>query len=255
MSSLLSVVGESMSTKPKKDCVVALRLTDGQRADLAAAAECAGQKLAAYLRTLVISRSPAVREPSSTTKRLTLTFEKIGNDLNRTAHLVNSAHYRGVVNEFKFKQWANNLAASSALALSVQSSLGSDPNQDTDVERLIHSSELATSTELKTTPVSFRLYFDEHAVFLPLIQTAGVSASVFFRELVFTEAPVFISSPETKRRLIFIANKSSNNLTQLTYRADTAFMRGIISQELRDKWLHLLVSIESFFSIGITHAD
>lgn len=242
-----------MSQKPKKDCVIALRVTQPQRIFLSTNAQAADQKLAAHLRALVISRSPVVREPSQSTKRLLLIYEKIGKDLNRIAHLVNSAFYRGVISELKFKQWTNSLAAVAALAKSVQMAFNVKPfGADPDSNK---SCDTKTADKPKTQPLSFRLFTDEYAVFFPLIKRAGVSPSYFFRELIFNESPVFITSPDIKKRLMFLANKSSNNLTQLSYRVQTALQRGVVVPELSTKWLELLMSIESFLTLGIAHGD
>lgn len=242
-----------MSQKPKKDCVIALRVTQTQRIFLSTNAQAADQKLAAHLRALVISRSPVVREPSQSTKRLLLIYEKAGKDLNRIAHLINSAFYRGVISELKFKQWTNSVAAVAALATSVQMTMsippfGADPDS-------LDVPESSTADKQKTEPISFRLYTDEYAMFFPLITRAGVSPSHFFRELIFNDSPVFITSPDIRKRLIFVANKSSNNLTQLSYRVQTALQRGVVTPALSAKWLDMLLSIESFLALGIAHGD
>jgi hypothetical protein len=83
--------------------------------------------------------------------------------------------------------------------------------------------------------IRFRLTQDELAQFDQLIKRAGCSASVFFRELILNNAPVFKEFTGFKKRIVFIVNKAGNNITQLAYIASAAFDRAIISVEVRDK--------------------
>lgn len=238
-----------MAKQTRKSCVVGVRVTAAQHAQLTEDASRNQRKLSAHLRALVISRTPIFQEPTVDTTRLLRVYEKIGQDMNRVAHQVNAGFLRGVLSEVKFKGWINSLVSVSALAASVEIALslpkGSAPKAEPS----------AQETGLKTQPINFRLFADELEPFGPLIAKSGGTSSVFFRELIFNPSPLFITAPVNKRRLIFIGNKTSNNITQLSYRIETALRRGIVREDLYVKWLNLLASIEAFMIAGIAYGD
>lgn len=237
-----------MAKQTRKSCVVGVRVTAAQHAQLTEDASRNQRKLSAHLRAVVLSRTPVFREPTVDTTRLLQVYEKIGQDMNRVAHQVNLGFWHGVLSEKKFKGWINSLASVSALAASVEIALslpkGSAPPATEGVPEA-----------LKTQPINFRLFADELEPFGPLIAKSGGSASVFFRELIFNASPLFITAPVNKRRLIFIGNKTSNNITQLSYRIEAAFHRGIVREGLYEKWLYLLAIIETFMIAGIAYGD
>ncbi|PHX27857.1 molybdopterin-guanine dinucleotide biosynthesis protein MobC [Pseudomonas amygdali] len=126
--------------------------------------------------------------------------------------------------------------------------------------------------------VSFRLTEEQYAPFEKIMQQSGTKSSVFFRELLLNKTPVFKAASGTKssvffrelllnktpvfkaasvdqERLVFIFNKSSNNLNQLAKRVHQAHHRGIVSEGVYLKISNTLMSIRDLLLSGVDRAD
>ncbi|RMU94759.1 plasmid mobilization protein, partial [Pseudomonas amygdali] len=103
--------------------------------------------------------------------------------------------------------------------------------------------------------VSFRLTEEQYAPFEKIMQQSGTKSSVFFRELLLNKTPVFKAASVDQERLVFIFNKSSNNLNQLAKRVHQAHHRGIVSEELFLKISNTLMSIRDLLLAGVDRAD
>lgn len=241
-----------MAEKVNKSCPVSCRFTDEQYAPFAEAIVQSGLKPARYFRDLVLSRSPTFEESEFDKNRMLHAFEKAGQALNRVAYLANSAPYKGTLYQTKYLHWLSRLTSIQLLLHTVLPT--TDPPTNA---RATHNGNRGSPREAgnKVNIIRFRLTPDELAQFDHLIKRTGCSASAFFRELILKDSPVFKEFTGFKKRIVFIVNKAGNNITQLAYIASAAFDRAIIAAIVRDKWLSVLVAIESLLLAGIEYAD
>lgn len=108
----------------------------------------------------------------------------------------------------------------------------------------------------KTRVFSFRVPEDEYAEYENKLLSAGLDASKFFREAFRNFNVTFEAPSKDYERLLFLYNKSSNNLNQLAYRVNSTHRKsGIISQSLYIKWLNELVQIRELLQAGVNHVD
>lgn len=103
--------------------------------------------------------------------------------------------------------------------------------------------------------VSVRLTEEQYAPHEEIMNRTGTKASAYFRELLTNRHPVFKEASVTDERLVFIYNKSSNNLNQVAKRVHQAHHRGIISQGLFLKLSNTLISIRDLLLAGVDRAD
>lgn len=231
-----------------KSIVVPFRLTSDQRGQFDEAIHLSGLKPSAFFRALALSK-PLVFEDSHTDiKRLSAIYEKAGDTLNKLAYQVNATFYRGVLSQSQFVHWLNKLVSVSSLLLSAipTGSGGSSKAVSVDV---------TGDSALKTEMVSFRLTVSQAAPLSVIADKAQITLPIVCRELVLNQNPIFKRSAIYKKRLLFVFNKSNNNISQLVERSHALYKKKIISHQLYVKWLDLLISIESSFQIGIDHAD
>ncbi len=97
-----------------------------------------------------------------------------------------------------------------------------------------------------TKPVSFRLAESERLAYLAKCEAAGLSPSDFFRECVLTNKTQIVAKSKSKatadrRQLLFLVNKTSNNLNQLAHRANSDHLAGKLSET---KYEAILDSLE-----------
>lgn len=110
----------------------------------------------------------------------------------------------------------------------------------------------------KTRVVSFRLREEDIAPYEQKLLSSGVKQSDFLREILFNSNAVFEAPTKSKDndRLLFLYNKSSNNLNQLAYRFNSAYRKSeIISESLYIKAINELVLIRELMIAGVKNAD
>jgi hypothetical protein len=103
--------------------------------------------------------------------------------------------------------------------------------------------------------VSVRLTDEQYAPHDEIMKRTGVSASAYFRELLTNKHPVFKEASMADERLVFVFNKSSNNLNQVAKRVHQAHHRGIISQVLFMKLCNTLNAIRDLLLARVDRAD
>ncbi|WP_440057883.1 plasmid mobilization protein [Pseudomonas fragariae (ex Marin et al. 2024)] len=103
--------------------------------------------------------------------------------------------------------------------------------------------------------VAFRLTDEELAAFKEQIEKSGTKPAQFWRELVLSKEPVFVESSKDHERLLFIANKAGNNLNQIAHKLNSAYRRGVVSEQLYLKTLNSLVSVRNLLLVGVNHVD
>ena len=96
-------------------------------------------------------------------------------------------------------------------------------------------------------PIAFRVSKDEYAEFQDKCQRAGMSASEFFRDYILTNKPVVeartgVYNKAELRRLLFLVNKTSNNINQLAHRANSDHLAGKLTE---NNYINILKNLES----------
>jgi len=84
-----------------------------------------------------------------------------------------------------------------------------------------------------TKPVAFRLSDADHAAYVAKVKAAGMRPSEFFRECVLQNRTRIVARTqpsEDQKRLLYLVNKTSNNVNQLAHRAHKDFQAGVISE-------------------------
>lgn len=110
----------------------------------------------------------------------------------------------------------------------------------------------------KTRVVSFRLREEDIAPYEEKLLISGVKQSDFLREILFNSNAVFEAPAKSKDydRLLFLYNKSSNNLNQLAHRINSAHRKsGLISESLYIKAVNELVLIRELLNAGVNYVD
>ncbi|MBU4630939.1 molybdopterin-guanine dinucleotide biosynthesis protein MobC (plasmid) [Pseudomonas sp. BF61] len=110
----------------------------------------------------------------------------------------------------------------------------------------------------KTCVFHFRTNEEDGAEIKKKLKAAKMSVSEFLRD-VFLNSKVIFNVKEAKpfdyHKLLFVYNKSSNNINQLAHRINHAHRVGIINEELYRKLINPLVNIESLLRAGLDNAN
>jgi hypothetical protein len=110
----------------------------------------------------------------------------------------------------------------------------------------------------ETMPVSFRLAKSERLAYLAKCKAAGLSPSDFFRECVLTNKTQIVARPKAsadRQRMLFLVNKTSNNLNQLAYRANSDHLAGKLSEAKYEALLDNLELIARYMKATLGHVD
>ncbi|MBZ2436538.1 plasmid mobilization relaxosome protein MobC [Xanthomonas perforans] len=109
-----------------------------------------------------------------------------------------------------------------------------------------------------TRPVSFRLTDADHAAYLAKVEASGLKPSEFFRECVLqnrTQVIARVPTSTDKRRLLYLFNKTSNNINQLAHAANAAELSGKATGETYSGILAELQAIADAMREAVEHAD
>jgi hypothetical protein len=105
---------------------------------------------------------------------------------------------------------------------------------------------------------SFRLTEADYAAYRKKFESSGLTQSEFFRQCVLTNRTQVIAvsraSPE-KQRLLYLFNKSGNNLNQLAHRANADHLEGKLSETTYLAILDQLDAIAVSMKTDIDHVD
>ncbi|MEQ0866925.1 plasmid mobilization protein [Pseudomonas aeruginosa] len=107
----------------------------------------------------------------------------------------------------------------------------------------------------RTVPVSFRITEDEFTPIKRQLEALGITKSEFFRQRFLEEKTTIVAPSQDKKRLLFLFNKSSNNLNQLAYKVNQAYRGGVISERLYIKLMNSLANIHGLLLAGVEDAD
>ena len=95
-------------------------------------------------------------------------------------------------------------------------------------------SSAAGLTKSGSRVVSLRLTLDDYSAYKSKFRASGQSQSEFFREHVLTNTTKVVakSKPNANlERMVFLFQKTSNNLNQLAHRANSENRAGVLSNE------------------------
>lgn len=123
---------------------------------------------------------------------------------------------------------------------------------------LVGRGDAMSESKNKTRVVSFRIAEEDIAAYEEKLKNSGVTKSKFFREILFDSNATFEAPPKSKdfERLLFLYNKSSNNLNQLAHRVNSAYRKSeVISESLYIKAVNELVLIRELLLAGVNHVD
>jgi len=112
--------------------------------------------------------------------------------------------------------------------------------------------------EKLTRPVSFRLTAADHAAYLAKVEASGLKPSEFFRECVLqnrTQVVARVPTSSDKRRLLYLFNKTGNNMNQLAHAANAAELAGTATPATYAGILASLHALEEMMQRAIDHAD
>jgi hypothetical protein len=94
--------------------------------------------------------------------------------------------------------------------------------------------------------ISLRLSEADHVVWNEKVDASGLTASAFFREAILANQTQIIArakSSADKTRLLYLFNKTSNNMNQLAHRANVEYRAGILSESTYARILAELAEI------------
>ncbi len=104
-----------------------------------------------------------------------------------------------------------------------------------------------TKKENRNVPISFRLTESEYEPFKLILETTELTRTAFFRRVFLNNEYQFdVKERPAKEydRLLFLFNKSSNNLNQVAHKLNSAYRSGVVSEKVYLETLNNLVSIE-----------
>ncbi len=116
-------------------------------------------------------------------------------------------------------------------------------------------------------PIAFRLseadravYLEkvDRAVYLEKVAASGLSQSEFFRQAVLTNRTQVIARPKAsddRKRLLYVFNKTSNNLNQLAHRANSEHVRGKLSEATYEQMLDQLQTISRYLKATLAQVE
>jgi hypothetical protein len=109
-----------------------------------------------------------------------------------------------------------------------------------------------------TKPVSFRLTESERLAYLAKCDAAGLSPSDFFRDCVLTNRTQIVARPKPsadRQRLLYLVNKTSNNMNQLAHRANADHLAGKLTEAGYESLIDNLETIARYLKAMIPHVD
>lgn len=104
--------------------------------------------------------------------------------------------------------------------------------------------------EHKTQVITFRLTESEYEPYKKIFADSNLSRSEFFRHVFLKTKESYTfkikeNKPVEYSQLIFLSNKTSNNINQIAKRLNTDAKKGIITQRTYNLIINNLISIES----------
>lgn len=111
-----------------------------------------------------------------------------------------------------------------------------------------------TAKEKKDIVVTFRLSFSEFQPFQEIIKKTGINKSKLMRNVVIAKTENIVLPKESSvdiKRILFLANKTSNNINQIAKRINYDYMIGKLDDKKYKTILNNLINIERSFFYAI----
>lgn len=109
-----------------------------------------------------------------------------------------------------------------------------------------------------TRRITYRVSEEDYATYLAKVNEAGMTASEFFRVAVLTNRTSVVARPKAsidRQRLLFVVNKTSNNLNQIAHRANSANLKGTLSDSTLETMLYQLQIISRYLKATLGQVD
>lgn len=106
--------------------------------------------------------------------------------------------------------------------------------------------------------VSFKLSEVDYLNYTTKVKASGLPNSDFFREVVLTNKTQITAKPqksEDRKRLVFLFDKTSNNLNQLAHRANADYLAGRLSEAVYEQLLLELENIGRYLEATLPNVD
>lgn len=107
-------------------------------------------------------------------------------------------------------------------------------------------------------PISTRLTDAERKVFAEKVAASGLSQSEFLRECVLTNRTQIVARPPAsvdRKRVVFVVNKTGNNLNQMAHVANHARLAGTLREDLFDALMDELQLITQLLKAHLQRVD
>ena len=111
-----------------------------------------------------------------------------------------------------------------------------------------------TKKENRTVPISFRLTESEFGPYRKVLESTELTKTDFFRGVFLDKKYTFHVNerrPVEYDRLLFLFNKSGNNINQIAHKLNSAYRGGIVSEKVYLETLNNLISIEHLLRGGL----
>lgn len=105
--------------------------------------------------------------------------------------------------------------------------------------------------------ITFRLSDSEYQPLKEIMEGLGLTRSDFFRLLVTSQLDETILERKNKsdyNRLLFLYNKTSNNINQIAKNLNILFLSGDITEDNLKRWLNVLNKVSNNMQAGIDYA-
>lgn len=115
------------------------------------------------------------------------------------------------------------------------------------------------ANDIKDQRIIFRVTEKEKNAFLKKVEDAQTTASDLLRERVLNDEYFIVArAPKTsldKQKLLYLYNKTSNNLNQLAHQANSYNQKGILSEQHFLQIQASLITIRNLLKSGIEYVD
>jgi hypothetical protein len=107
-------------------------------------------------------------------------------------------------------------------------------------------------------PISFRLPPADRAAYLEKVAASGFTQSEFFRQVVLANRTQIFARPKAsaeRKHLLYVFNKTSNNLNQIAHRANSEHAPGKLSEATYEQLVDQLQMIARYLKATLGRVD
>lgn len=106
--------------------------------------------------------------------------------------------------------------------------------------------------------VSFKLSEADFLIYEAKVKASGLPNSDFFRGVVLTNKTQITAKPRKsadKKRIVFLFDKTSNNMNQLAHRVNSDYLTGKLSEQKYEQFLLELENIGRYLEATLPNVD